>query len=196
MLLYSLNSCQSSLIPPPIFQLNLAWMSTALEQILLSMSSVPISFIRAVNGSSRNFTVCPGKGPPWVLFVNFCWQLYPSTSRYNNCRSSPSQWGHLLYCGGLGRECYGYGMVNILWSSGKGQARIGKGWQSRRKASKLKPLPRAYTKVGCHLPTTTTTTHPPPKSLISIFKSNHTINNNKIYKIFQPCGYMCTVICF
>ena len=41
-----------------------------------------------------------------------------------------------------------------LWSSGKGQARIGKGWQSRWKASKLKPLPRAYTKVGCH--------HPPP----------------------------------
>ena len=31
----------------------------------------------------------------------------------------------------------------ILWSSGKGQARIGKGWQSRWKASKLKPLPRA-----------------------------------------------------
>ena len=37
------------------------------------------------------------------------------------------------------------------------QARIGKGWQSRRKASKLKALPRAYIKVGCHLPT-----HPPP----------------------------------
>ena len=49
----------------------------------------------------------------------------------------------------------------ILWSSGKGQARIGKGWQSRRKASKPKPLPRAYTKVGCHLPTThPPTTHP------------------------------------
>ena len=40
--------------------------------------------------------------------------------------------------------------ISLLWSSGKGQARIGKGWQSRRKASKLKPLPRAYTKVGCH----------------------------------------------
>ena len=35
------------------------------------------------------------------------------------------------------------------------QARIGKGWPSRRKASKLKPLPRAYIKVGCHPPTTT-----------------------------------------
>ena len=48
----------------------------------------------------------------------------------------------------------------FLWSSGKGQARIGKGWQSRRKASKLEPLPRAYTKFGCptFLPTTTTTT--------------------------------------
>ena len=43
----------------------------------------------------------------------------------------------------------------FLWSSGKGQARIGKGWQSRWKASKLKPLPRAYIKVGCHH-------HPPP----------------------------------
>ena len=40
-----------------------------------------------------------------------------------------------------------------LRHSGKGQARIGKGWPSRRKASKLKPLPRAYTKVGRHLPT-------------------------------------------
>ena len=38
----------------------------------------------------------------------------------------------------------------ILWSSGKGQARMGKGWLSRRKVSKLKPLPRAYIKVGCH----------------------------------------------
>ena len=36
-----------------------------------------------------------------------------------------------------------------MWSSGKGQARIGKGWPSRRKATKLKPLLRAYTKVGC-----------------------------------------------
>ena len=36
------------------------------------------------------------------------------------------------------------------------QSRIGKGWQSRLKALKLKPLPRAYTKVGCHHPPTTT----------------------------------------
>ena len=35
----------------------------------------------------------------------------------------------------------------------QGSARNGKEWQSRRKASKLKPLPRAYTKVGCHPPT-------------------------------------------
>jgi len=34
--------------------------------------------------------------------------------------------------------------IFILWSSGKGQARKGKGWLLRRKASKLKPLPRAY----------------------------------------------------
>ena len=37
--------------------------------------------------------------------------------------------------------------------SGKSQAMIGEGWPSRRKASKLKPLPRAYIKVGCHPPT-------------------------------------------
>ena len=30
------------------------------------------------------------------------------------------------------------------------QARIGKGWPLRQKASKLKALPRAYIKVGCH----------------------------------------------
>ena len=29
---------------------------------------------------------------------------------------------------------------------------IGKGWPSRRKAAKPKPLPRAYIKVGCHHP--------------------------------------------
>ena len=40
----------------------------------------------------------------------------------------------------------------------QGSARNGKEWQSRRKASKLKPLPRAYIKVGCHPPTH----HPPP----------------------------------
>ena len=32
----------------------------------------------------------------------------------------------------------------------QGRARKGKGWPVRQKASKLKPLPRAYTKVGCH----------------------------------------------
>ena len=50
-------------------------------------------------------------------------------------------------------------LEKLLWSSGEGQARIGKGWQSRQKASKLKPEPRAYIKVGCHHhpPTTTTT---------------------------------------
>ena len=36
----------------------------------------------------------------------------------------------------------------VLWSSGEGQARIGKGWPLRGKASKLKPEPRAYIKVG------------------------------------------------
>ena len=36
--------------------------------------------------------------------------------------------------------------------TGKGQARDGKGWPLRRKVLKLKPLPRAYIKVGCHHP--------------------------------------------
>ena len=51
-----------------------------------------------------------------------------------------------------------------LWSSGKGQARMGKGWPLRWKASKLEALPRAYTKVGCHPPPPPppTTHHPPP----------------------------------
>ena len=46
-------------------------------------------------------------------------------------------------------------IVKLRQGSGKGQARMGKGWPLRQKASKLKPLPRAYIKVGCHLP-------PPP----------------------------------
>ena len=40
----------------------------------------------------------------------------------------------------------------LLLSSGKGQARTGKGWPLRRKAWKLKTLPRAYIKVGWHFP--------------------------------------------
>ena len=39
------------------------------------------------------------------------------------------------------------------------QARMGKGWPFRQKVSKLKALPRAYVKVGCHPPPTH---HPPP----------------------------------
>ena len=65
----------------------------------------------------------------------------------------------------------GYRNQSVPWKTGptfltsmlvscEAQARIGTGWPSRQKASKLKPLPRAYIKVGCHLPTTTTT-HPP-----------------------------------
>ena len=42
------------------------------------------------------------------------------------------------------------------------QARIGKGWPLRRKALKLKPLPRAYTKVSWSpLPKPPPPTHPP-----------------------------------
>ena len=56
----------------------------------------------------------------------------------------------------------GTNIINVCWTLAvaepktsarkycEAQARIGKGWQSRRKASKLKPSPRAYTKVGCH----------------------------------------------
>ena len=44
---------------------------------------------------------------------------------------------------------------NLLWSSGEGQARVGKEWQSRQKASKLKAEPRAYIKIG--LPPSTRT---------------------------------------
>ena len=35
----------------------------------------------------------------------------------------------------------------------KGSARDGKGWPLRRKAFRLKSLPRAYIKVDCHPPT-------------------------------------------
>ena len=49
-------------------------------------------------------------------------------------------------------------MVKVVTkSSGKGQARIDKGLPLRRKALKVKPLPRAYIKVGCYNPPTTTT---------------------------------------
>ena len=41
-------------------------------------------------------------------------------------------------------------IVKLRQGSGKDRQE----WQSRRKASKLKPLPRAYIKVGCHPPPT------------------------------------------
>ena len=72
-------------------------------------------------------------------------------------------------------KCVNINVMTILWSSSKarvrqGQARDGKRW----KALKLKPLPRAYIKFGCH--------HPPPGSsfqlLKQLWKSNHTIINN------------------
>ena len=44
--------------------------------------------------------------------------------------------------------------INNNESYCEAQAMIGKGWPSRRKAAKPKPLPKAYIKVGCHLPTT------------------------------------------
>ena len=60
--------------------------------------------------------------------------------------------------GGGGDGC----QQNLVQALGHLRVTIGKEWQSRRKASKLKPLPRAYTKVGCHPPTPTT------RSLISL----------------------------
>ena len=47
---------------------------------------------------------------------------------------------------------------SALWANDccEAQARVGKGWLSRQKALKLEALPRAYIKVGCHLPTNTT----------------------------------------
>ena len=60
-------------------------------------------------------------------------------------RKSASQ-TFAFVCGSV--SCHLNFLFYILWSSGKGQARIGKGWPLRRKASKLKPLPRAYTKFG------------------------------------------------
>ena len=50
--------------------------------------------------------------------------------------------------------------VLLLWSSGKGQARKGKGWPLRWKASKLKLL-RPCLELTLKLVATTTTTHPP-----------------------------------
>ena len=61
----------------------------------------------------------------WSMKCNHLWQMY--TGGKTNCIHT-----------------------KMLWSSGKCQARIGKGWPSKWKASKLKPLPRAYIKVGCH----------------------------------------------
>ena len=54
---------------------------------------------------------------------------------------------------------------------------MGKGWPLRRKALKLKPLPRAYTKFGCHHPP-----HPPPPP-----PTNYTKAIISIYFLQLPC---------
>ena len=79
----------------------------------------------------------------WIRFI--FWGIYKLIPRIKKL---------LKFLSKLNCKQYFYCLLWFLWSSGKGQARMGKGWPLRRKALKLKPLPRAYTKVGCH--------HPPP----------------------------------
>ena len=81
----------------------------------------------------------------WIRFI--FWGIYKLIPRIKKL---------LKFLSKLNCKQYFYCLLWFLWSSGKGQARMGKGWPLRRKALKLKPLPRAYTKVGCHHPLPTT----------------------------------------
>ena len=62
----------------------------------------------------------------------------------------------IVYLDTIGKEIFHLYMFENEKKYCEAQARIGKGWPSRRKALKLKALPRAYTKFGCHPPPATT----------------------------------------
>ena len=74
------------------------------------------------------------------------------------------------YCEAQARVRQGSARIGKGWP-GKGQARIGKDWQGMaHKAKGLKAsLPRAYIKVGCHLPPPT---HPPERLIFTMFMAS------------------------
>ena len=78
--------------------------------------------------------------------------------------------GKLSFCEAQARVRQGSARIGKGWP-GKGQARIGKDWQGMaHKAKGLKAsLPRAYIKVGCHLPPPT---HPPERLIFTMFMAS------------------------
>ena len=66
-----------------------------------------------------------------------CLLCHPCPSDDSSGNQTYRIWGQPLCC----FQAYAFCEAQ---ARGKGQARIGKGWQSRRQASKPKPLPRAY----------------------------------------------------
>ena len=125
----------------------------------------PLAFITFILASSQIFEILPIKLHPGFafmeLFMRFQLQIGiggvvpANVEPWHPCRSSILNILH----SDLSNQLYVFEGKSVikLWSSGECQARISKGWPLRRKASKLKPEPRAYIKVGRHLPTT----HPP-----------------------------------
>ena len=61
----------------------------------------------------------------------------------------------------------------LLWSSGKGQAKRGKGWWKVKGLLKLKPLPRAYTK---HL-----APQPSPTLLHSLMRTSYKLASSWVF---------------
>ena len=98
---------------------------------------------RVCHGTGAHSTASRDTGPFVFAATLDVWvQLLVSAQDNQNNKYIPSPCSEAL------------SLQMLLWSSGKGQTRICKGWPLRRKALKLKPLHKAYIKVGCH--------HPPP----------------------------------
>ena len=140
--------------------LRFSWILNCRVPFLLTPSVVlqlelVVSLVTCVTWVNIQFSTWRHDGPCWLL----------QNEQLNVGHIFPAQAAcEMFHTTFMPMELHWIGIANaielILWSSGKCQARMGKGWPLRRKASKLKPKPRAYTKVSCNPPP------PPPASLI------------------------------
>ena len=91
----------------------------------------------------------PGPGLP-ADSTGHSFQLsnFPSTAQWRSCLCCQSRPGKVLLSKTNWRSQFRKFFCEAQARVRQGSARYGKGWQSRRKALKLKPLPWAYTKFG------------------------------------------------
>ena len=155
--------------------LRFSWILNCRVQFLLTPSVVlqlelVVSLVTCVTWVNIQFSTWRHDGPCWLLQneqlnVGHIFPAQAACEMFHATFIDISLSDIMWYANAM--ELHWIGIANaielILCSSGEGQERIGKGWPLRWKASKLKPKPRAYTKVSCNPPPP-----PPPASLITL----------------------------